>query len=335
MLEFKDVTKCFSVRTGLASHYELIAVDKVSFTINEGETVGLVGESGCGKSTVGRCILRLVDIDSGTIRFVGEHIHNLPERKFRGFRKDIQMVFQNPLASFNPLFTIQQSLLDPLQLRTDLSSAEREDTVINLLEMVNLPADFTNKRPHELSGGQLQRIALARALASNPRFVFLDEPTSSLDISIRGQIVNLLLDLQDSFKNSYLFVTHDLRVIHFVADRVLVMYLGQIVETGTRDMIFSRPLHPYTHGLLAATMIGREARQQARYISRLKGEVVALPKEITGCKLYNRCGYAVERCEEPQELVEARPGHWVRCWRANELQLETKAVFGTDLLDVK
>lgn len=333
MLELKDVTKRFTVRTGLLSKSEITAVDQVSFTIHEGETVGLVGESGCGKSTIGNCILHLMKIDEGTIRFGGKEIHVLSEQEFRRFRKDVQMVFQSPLASFNPLFTIRQSLMDPLQLRNDLNAAERRKMVSELLEMVQLPADFAGKRPHELSGGQLQRVALARALATHPRFVFLDEPTSALDMSIRGQIVNLLLDLQDTFQISYLFVTHDLRVIHFVADRVLVMYLGEIVEIGTRDMIFEKPLHPYTHGLLAATLIGREARQEARHVSRLKGEV-DIRREVTGCKLYDRCGYAKERCQMPQELVEARPGHWVRCWRATELKLETKSVFGLDLLNV-
>jgi oligopeptide/dipeptide ABC transporter ATP-binding protein len=190
--------------------------------------------------------------------------------------------------------------------------------------MVQLPADFREKRPHELSGGQLQRIALARALATNPRFVFLDEPTSALDMSIRGQIVNLLLDLQEIYKISYLFVTHDLRVIYFVTDRVLVMYLGQIVETGTRDMIFHKPLHPYTHGLLAATLIGRDEGGKVHHISRLKGEVAQSPDRLTGCKLYNRCGYATEKCKEPQVMRQARENHWVRCWQAENLQLETR-----------
>ncbi|MBN1318748.1 MAG: ABC transporter ATP-binding protein, partial [Anaerolineales bacterium] len=293
MLELDDVTKTFQVQTGILSTEKLTAVDKVSFTIHEGETVGLVGESGCGKSTVGRSILRLINIDSGAITFTGKSMQNLPEKSFRKLRKDIQMVFQNPLASFNPLFTIQQSLFDALALRPELKNkAQKRNQVKELLEMVQLPADFSEKRPHELSGGQLQRIALARALAPNPRFVFLDEPTSALDMSIRGQIVNLLLDLQQVYKISYLFVTHDLRVIYFVTDRVLVMYLGQIVETGTRDMIFHSPLHPYTHGLLAATLIGRDESGKVHHISRLKGEVTQSPDRLTGCKLYSRCGYA-------------------------------------------
>lgn len=325
MLELDNVTKRFNIRTGVLSFSEITAVDHVSFSIAEGETVGLVGESGCGKSTIGRSILHLIGIEDGKIRFDDRCIHELSNNQFRNIRKDIQMVFQNPIASFNPLFTIRQSLLDPLKLCADLSRSERENRVDELLKMVQLPVDFAEKRPHELSGGQLQRVALARALAPHPRFIFLDEPTSALDMSIRGQIVNLLLDLQDQFKTSYLFVTHDLRVVYFVAKRVLVMYLGQIVETGTRDTIFHTPLHPYTHGLLAATLVGKEERQKERHISRLKGEVIQMQGLDLGCRLYSRCGYAKEPCRQNQELTEIQSNHWIRCCRASELQLETRA----------
>lgn len=325
MLELIDVTKNFQVKTGILNRKKLTAVDKVSFSIKESETVGLVGESGCGKSTIGKSILHLINIDGGQIRFLGEDIGYLREKDFRKLRKDIQMVFQNPLASFNPLFTIQQSLFDSLDLNSEYKNrAEKREKVAELLDIIKLPHDFAEKRPHELSGGQLQRIGLARALAPKPKFVFLDEPTSSLDMSIRGQIVNLLLDLQDVYKTSYLFVTHDLRVIYFVADRVLVMYLGQIVETGNRNMIFHSPLHPYTHGLLTAILIGRDERQEARHISRLKGELVQPQEDMAGCKLYSRCGYVTSKCKEPQEMREVGEDHWVRCWRAEELQLKTR-----------
>ena len=325
MLELIDITKNYQVRTGMLGSEKLTAVDKVSFTVDESETVGLVGESGCGKSTIGKSILNLIDIDGGHIQFADQDIGKLPEKEFRRYRKDIQMVFQNPLASFNPLFTIQQSLLDAINLDTNIKSrAAKQEKVMNLLDMVKLPVDFSEKRPHELSGGQLQRIGLARALASNPRFVFLDEPTSALDMSIRGQIVNLLLELQDLFKTAYLFVTHDLRVIYFVADRVLVMYLGQIVETGSRDTIFHSPLHPYTHGLLAATLIGRDEHQDARHISKLEGEIIQPQEGKVGCKLYGRCGYAMDECKEKQDMKEVSEGHWVRCWRAEDLELKTR-----------
>ncbi len=325
MLELIDVTKVFQVRTGILGTEDLTAVDSVSFKVRESETVGLVGESGCGKSTIGKSIVNLININDGKIKFEDMNIAYLKEKDFRRVRKDIQMVFQNPLASFNPLFTIEQSLIDAISLDPSFKSkTEKKEKVSELLEMIKLPVDFAQKRPHELSGGQLQRIGLARALAPNPKFVFLDEPTSALDMSIRGQIVNLLLDLQDVFKTSYLFVTHDLRVIYFVADRVLVMYLGEIVETGSRDMIFHTPLHPYTHGLLAATLIGREDVEEVLHISKLKGEVVESQEAKGGCKLYSRCGYARERCKEKQVLREVEEGHWVRCWRAEELQLKTK-----------
>ncbi len=325
LLELEEITKRFTVRSGLLSSAQLTAVDQVSFAIGEGETVGLVGESGCGKSTIGRSILHLTDIDAGSVRFDGREVSHLSEDGFHKYRKDIQMVFQNPLASFNPLFTIRQALLDPLGLCPEMTRSDKQDRVVDLLRMVQLPEDFAGKKPHELSGGQLQRVALARALAPSPRFVFLDEPTSALDMSIRGQIINLLLDLQDASRVSYLFVTHDLRVVYFVGDRVMVMYLGQIVEMGTRDMIFHRPFHPYTHGLLAATLIGQAARQEARHISRIKGEVVQPTAQAGGCRLYSRCGYAKDECRREQDLVQIRDGHWVRCWRAGELRLETKA----------
>jgi oligopeptide/dipeptide ABC transporter ATP-binding protein len=329
VLEITGLTKRFSVRSGMLRHHEIVAVDRVSFSIGEGETVGLVGESGCGKSTIGRSILHLLRADGGSIRFAGQETSGLDEKGFRPLRRNIQMVFQNPLASFNPLFTIRQSLLDSIALRPGLSSRVREQRVVELLEMVQLPRDFAGKKPHELSGGQLQRVAVARALAPEPRFVFLDEPTSALDMSIRGQIVNLLLDLQEQLKVSYLFVTHDLRVVHFVARRMLVMYLGEIVETGTRDTIFHAPLHPYTHGLLAATLLGRNVREKVRnlHLSPLKGEVLQSGGVDGGCRLFTRCAYAQEDCRRPQELRELRPGHLVRCWRAAELGLQTATRF--------
>lgn len=319
MLELNSVSKRFAVRSGLLSRDELTAVDSVSFTIREGETLGLVGESGCGKSTIGRSILNLVQIDEGVIRFLGKTISNLSEKAFRAFRNDIQMVFQNPVSSFNPLFSIRKSLLDPLALRPSLSPRERNARVIDLLDSVKLPADFADKKPHQLSGGQLQRAALARALAPRPRLIFLDEPTSALDMSIRGQIVNLLLDIQAEMNISYIFVSHDLRVIKFVADRVLVMYLGQVVEEGSSEDILGNPMHPYTQGLLAATFIGGQRRKEVSQLGSLSGEVLRQKQEKKGCKLYGRCRFALDQCTEPQELAEIRPTHWVRCWRANEL----------------
>jgi len=329
MLELIDVTKRFQVRTGILGREKLTAVDKVSFTIKEKETVGLVGESGCGKSTIGKCILKLINIDSGQIYFLGKNIVSQREKDFKRLRKDIQMIFQNPLISFDPLFTIEHSLFEYLDLSPEYKykrRTEKRERVAELLDMVKIPYDFIEKRPHELSGGQLQRVALARALATKPKFLVLDEPTSSLDMSIRGQIVNLLLDLQDIYKTSYLFITHDLRVIYFVATSVLVMYIGQIVETGSRDMIFHHPLHPYTHGLLASTLIGRDKDkyQEVHYIRKLKGELVQPQESISGCKLYNRCSYATSKCKETQELREVEENHWVRCWRAEKLKLKTR-----------
>lgn len=329
MLELIDVTKNFQVKTGILSNKKLTAVDKVSFTIKEKETVGLVGESGCGKSTIGKCILKLINIDSGQIHFLGKNIVSQREKDFKRLRKDIQIVFQNPLTSFDPLFSIKRSLFEYLDLDPEYKykrRTEKLEKIAELLDMVKIPYDFAEKRPHELSGGQLQRIALARALATKPKFLVLDEPTSSLDMSIQGQIINLLLDLQNIYQTSYLFITHDLRVIYFITTSVLVMYLGQIVETGSRDMIFHHPLHPYTHGLLLATLIGRdkEKLQDVHYIRRLKGELVQPQESMAGCKLRSRCNYTTSKCKEPQELREVEENHWVRCWRAEKLKLKTK-----------
>jgi oligopeptide/dipeptide ABC transporter ATP-binding protein len=319
LLEVERAVKRFRIRKGMLVHETLIAVDGVSFTVHEGETVGLVGESGCGKSTIGRCILRLLDLDAGQIRFHGAEIQNLPEQQFLTHRKHIQMVFQNPLASFDPLLSLRESLLEPLRLRADIGPKEKEDEIARLLEQVGLRAEFAHLKPHQVSGGQLQRVALARALATRPQFIFLDEPTSALDMSIRGQIVNLLLDIQGATRLSYLFVSHDLRVVRFVADRVMVMYLGQIVEEARKDELFGNPMHPYTRGLLASTVLGREKRMAVWGASRLRGEVVQAGAGLVGCRLYHRCGYATERCRDEQVLAAVRSNHWVRCWRAPDL----------------
>jgi oligopeptide/dipeptide ABC transporter ATP-binding protein len=322
MLELRDVTKRYKLRTGVFSKAPITVVDGVTFDVAEGETIGLVGESGCGKSTLGACILRLVAIDEGTIRLDGEDIHSIPEKQFRPIRKAVQMVFQYPTTSFDPLRTIGQSLLEPMGLRTGLSRNEKRDEVSRLLEIVHLPRDFAERLPHELSGGQLQRVALARALAPGPKLVFLDEPTAALDMSIKGQIVNLLLELQEERRISYVLVTHDLRVTRFVADRVLVMYGGQIMEMGSKEAVYREPLHPYTHALMSATRMGRWKAGAVDRFS-LRGEVVFEDFATGGCKLRHRCAFATEDCREPQALREAASGRWVRCGRAGEIPLSS------------
>lgn len=324
VLEVKDLVKTYTIRHGLFQRGYLRAVDEVSFYVKQSETLALVGESGCGKSTVGKCILRLIDLDSGAIEFQGQEIQQLSAAEFKSYRKHIQMVFQDPLGSFNPMMKVSRALIEPLRLRDELSNTERKAEVIRLLEDVRLDHSFANLYPKQMSGGQLQRVGIARAIASQPELVFLDEPTSALDMSIRGQIVNLLLDLQQEHNLSYVLVTHDLRLVRSMADRVIVMYLGEIVEEGQAEEIFNQPMHPYTQGLLSAALLGEEsADRQYGADVQLQGEILALPPDYKGCKLYRRCPFAQDRCAaEPQIMEEIVPGRRVRCWRAMEIQAE-------------
>lgn len=323
LLEVEGMVKTYLVRHSLFRRGTLTAVSGVSFYVKRGETLALVGESGCGKSTIGRCILRLIDLDRGAIRFQDQEIQQLSSAHFRPYRKYLQMVFQDPLGSFNPMMRISRALLEPLRLRDDLTEAERKVEIFNLLEHVKLDKRFADLYPRQMSGGQLQRVGIARAIASRPELIFLDEPTSALDMSIRGQIVNLLLDLQQGENLSYVLVTHDLRLVRSMANRVLVMYLGEVVEEGLIEDIFRQPLHPYTRGLLAATLVGQGRAHRRREVIQLKGEVLAMSPEYVGCKLYKRCPFAQPRCaEEPQELREIAPGRRVRCWRAEDIQAE-------------
>lgn len=318
LLTVKDLYKSYKVQKSMMSVGRLRAVDGASFAVWPRETVALVGESGCGKSTIGKCILKLVDIQGGEILFKGQPIHDLSERAFRPYRQKMQMVFQNPLASFNPQMKISGALTDPLRLREDLQPSNYGDEAMRLLDAVRLSADFMDKHPGEMSGGQLQRVGIARALATQPVFVFLDEPTSALDLSVRGQIINLLFDLQEEYDLAYLFVSHDLRVVQYIADYVLVMYLGVIVEQCPKDKLFERALHPYSKGLMEAISL-KPGQDQHRY--RLRGDLLRRDVEGLGCKLFPRCQFAQPRCaEEPQELLALDPDHWVRCWRAAELE---------------
>jgi oligopeptide transport system ATP-binding protein len=324
LLEVEDLVKTYTVRRGVMRRESITAVSGVSFHVEYGETLALVGESGCGKSTIGKCILGLVETDQGTIRFQNQEIQDLSGAKFKPFRKHIQMVFQDPLGSFNPMMKISRTLVDPLRLRDDLPASDRQAEIIKLLDDVRLDHSFANLYPRQMSGGQLQRVGIARAIASQPELVFLDEPTSALDMSIRGQIVNLLLDLQRDRNLSYVLVTHDLRLVLSMADRVLMMYLGEIVEEGRADEIFQRPLHPYTQGLLSAALLGEDKELQQGEVVQLQGEVIALAPDYVGCRLYKRCPFARDRCaEERQELQEVVPGRRVRCWRALDIRPET------------
>ncbi len=253
-----DVTKQYRLRG--FRRMLITAVDHVSFDLNSGETLGIVGESGSGKSTLGRCLLHLTPVTGGRIVLDGVQIQGLSEREMLPLRRKMQMVFQNPLTSFNPMMTIGQALLDAMRLLPELDTKARQQRVFSLLAQVQLDSRIANLYPYEISGGQLQRAGIARALAPEPEVVFLDEPTSALDVSIQGQIVNLLLDLQQERRLAYIFVSHDLRVVHYLADRILVMHQGQVVEQATKTALFIAPQHPYTQRLLAAAGLHTSAK---------------------------------------------------------------------------
>ena len=312
--------------TGATKHFHLrskggtrtlTALDNIDLTLHAGQTIGVVGESGSGKSTLGRAVLRLLDLDAGSIALDGKAIDGLDQRAFHRYRADMQMVFQNPATSFNPKLTIEDTLVESMLLLAGLSLAEKRQRAHDLLESVELGARFLTLYPHEMSGGQLQRAAIARALAPQPKLIFLDEPTAALDMSIRGQVVNMLRGLQQQSQLGFIFVSHDLRVIRYVADQVMVMYLGQAVESGSKADLFTTPRHPYTQALFAAVGVD-PAGGGAPPI--LRGEVGSVAPG-GGCRLARRCPFALQRCHsEPQTLRELAPGHMVRCWRADPSQ---------------
>ncbi len=316
ILNLQGIAKRFHVRQSWTRRASVTAVDGVTFQISRGRTVALVGESGCGKSTVGKILLGLLEPDAGEILFSGRPLASVMRETPEQFRRAVQMVFQNPLTSFNPMLSIGDTLVDAMRLRRDLSQAARRAEAVRLLEVVGLDSDYVRRYPPDMSGGQLQRVSVARALATAPSVIFLDEPTSALDMSVRGQIVNLLLDLQTKLDLAYVLVSHDLDVVRALAHYVLVMYLGQVVEEGPVDVVLSRPLHPYTQGLLNATLLGRAAREQGQPVVRVRGEVLQLPPDYSGCKLTRRCPFELERCrQESQILSLAAADHRVRCWR--------------------
>ena len=286
-------------------------VDGVSFRIEPGETVGLVGESGCGKSTVARCILRLIEPTAGSVRFDGVELTTLPEEALRRRRRDVQMVFQDPTASLNPRHTVRRTVEEPLGLHTDLGPAARREKGEEVLGRVGLGAELFDRYPHELSGGQRQRVNIARAIATHPRFVVLDEPTSALDVSLRARTILLLDDLRSKLGISYLLISHDLATVRYLAQRVAVMYLGTIVEEAPTPDLFRRPLHPYTRALLSAVPIPDPDAPRERL--GLAGEVpspIAIP---TGCRLRGRCPMAQPVCAEPVALREVAPHRFVAC----------------------
>ncbi len=317
LLEVRDLKKHFPIVKGLFSRPSgtVYAVDGVSFSIGPGETLGLVGESGCGKSTVGRTVLKLLEPTAGRIFVRGDDITDHAPDQMLPYRRQLQMIYQDPYASLNPRMSAGEIVGEPLAIHDAAASAtERRDRVAGLFERVGLrPGASMSHYPHEFSGGQRQRIGIARALALNPALVVGDEPVSALDVSIQAQIINLLADLQDEFKLSYLFVAHDLAVVEHLSHRVAVMYLGRIVELADKTSLFDMPLHPYTQALLSAVPIPKySARSRKRVI--LKGDVPSPINPPSGCHFHTRCLYATARCrEEAPALRELAPGHFASC----------------------
>ncbi|MFO7916781.1 MAG: dipeptide ABC transporter ATP-binding protein [Anaerolineae bacterium] len=296
---------------------DIKAVDGLTFNIRKGETLGLVGESGCGKSTTGRALLQLYSPTEGKVQFEGQELTEMRGERLRLMRRRMQMIFQDPYASLNPRMTVGNIVGEPLQVHNILRPKARRERVQELLETVGLNPYFINRYPHEFSGGQRQRIGVARALAVQPDFIVCDEPVSALDVSIQAQIINLLEELQDELGLTYLFIAHDLSVVRHISDRIAVMYLGKLAELTTRDELYEKPLHPYTQALLSAVPIPDPDVEDERERIILQGDVPSPANPPQGCNFCTRCQYATEKCETVSpEWKEVEDGHWVACHRA-------------------
>ncbi len=315
LVEVNNVVKYFPVRSGLLQRVSawVKAVDDVTFFIYEGETFGLVGESGCGKTTIGRTILRLIPATSGDVVFDGKNLFDLNASELKAMRRSIQIIFQDPYSSLDPRMPIGESIAEGLRIHTDKNAQERYDIVVEMLTRVGMRADHARRYPHEFSGGQRQRIGIARALALRPKFIVCDEPVSALDVSIQAQVLNILRDLQNDFGLTYLFIAHNLSVVEHFSDRVGVMYLGKMVEMATRDDLYRDPLHPYTQALMSAIPIPDPTIKRQRVI--LEGDVPSPLNPPSGCRFHTRCPLAFDKCsQEEPPFKDYADEHYAACW---------------------
>ncbi len=314
ILEAKNVKKHFPIRKGLLLREvaSVKAVDDVSLFVRKGETLGLVGESGCGKSTLGRTLIRLYEPTAGAISFEGSDFLKMKGEALRQKRRNMQMIFQDPYAALDPRMTVGQIIRQPMDIHNVGTQEERTKRVLDLIELVGLRKGHVNRYPHEFSGGQRQRICIARSIALNPELIICDEPVSALDVSIQAQILNLLKDLQDKLKLTYVFISHDLSVIEHVCDRIAVMYLGKIVEVGTRDELFQNPQHPYTQALIGA--IPRVGQGKKKMKKSLSGEVPSPINPPPGCSFHPRCQYKMDICSQKTPKLEGAGTHQKACW---------------------
>lgn len=315
LIEARDLKKYFTIRGAMGGSRVLRAVDGVSLSIEKGETFGLVGESGCGKTTLGRTMIRLYDVTGGTLKFEGTDITKLSGKALAPYRQKMQIIFQDPYSSLNPFMNVEELVSEPLDLREKLNKADRRERVMAILKKVGMDESALEKYPHEFSGGQRQRIGIARALALNPQLIVCDEPVSALDVSIQAQIINLLRELQREFGLTFLFISHDLSVVRYIADRVCVMFLGKICEMGDAEALYERPMHPYTRFLLESVpMPNPENRHRQREI--LTGEVGSPLNPPKGCRFHPRCPYATDLCETQEPPLAERGGRMVACHHA-------------------
>jgi peptide/nickel transport system ATP-binding protein len=323
LISIRDLKKHFKVKLGAFGERSGVvhAIDGVSFDIMRGETLGLVGESGCGKSTTGYTIIQLYKPTSGSVTYNGRELTGLTEQQLRPIRKEVQIVFQDPYSTLNPRMTIGDSIAEPIRSHNSISKSGLRDKVETLLQDVGLSPDLADRYPHEFSGGQRQRICIARALAVEPDFVVCDEPVSALDVSIQAQIINLMQDLQEKYNLTYLFIAHDLAVVRHICNRIVVMYLGKIMEIADKDELFRAPLHPYTKSLLSAVPEADPKIERTRQRIILEGDVPSAINPPLGCRFHTRCPIATERCSREEPILEAKSsGHLVACHYADETE---------------